>query len=165
MTSKEASARVLVGRIQGQTFTVLGTGVAVEPSFVLVSLTMSGPLRPRAGVVVVPEGAGPGTQAVPVRRIHRGEHHRTDPLALELAAPLRCAMASPDRIDGLDGWLTDRLEGSSRAAGADLDGDGQTGMATGSGTEGRPDDVGEDDPDTAGGRTRWLCVVYPPACR
>ena len=105
----QPSSRVLIGRRTRDQITVIGAGIAVTPEIVLVPLGLSGPLRPRVGVVVLPDPSTGADDAVPVLRIMRTEPDTGDALGLEVARPLPAHEDPP--VENIHHWLDLRLRG------------------------------------------------------
>lgn len=93
-----------VARRRGHTVTELGLGTVVHPQLLLVPMTMSGPLRPRLGVVVRLPGRD---DLVPVNRILRSEESFGNALGLLLAAPVPGLAVEIVSGHALQDWLLD----------------------------------------------------------
>lgn len=104
----QRSSRVHVGRVADGRVTVLGAGIAVAPTIVMVPLGLSGPLRPRLGVVVLPAPDAPAVDAIEVLSVVRSEPGTGDVLGLELAEPLDGYETPP--TEAVDRWLARRLQ-------------------------------------------------------
>lgn len=96
--------RVHVARLAEGRLKPLGAGLLVAEDLVLLPLSMSGPLRPRAGVVVLPhEAAGP-EQAIAVARVVRSDIGRALGLSLQRPMAGPC-VAEPETEDETEAWL------------------------------------------------------------
>ena len=110
MTTTQGSSRFLIGRITDGRITVLGAGIAVAPQIVMTPMSMSGPLRPREGVVVLPTPDAHPFEAHPVERILPCAPSAGDVLGLKLTAKLGDFQEPPPHIP-MQQWLLDRLQG------------------------------------------------------
>lgn len=160
MTSSYASSRLLIGRLGAGRVTIIGAGVAVAPRIVMVPLSMSGPLRPRDGVVVLPDADAHPFEAHPVVRISRSEPSTGDVLGLQLAAPVGNYQDPPPILT--QQWLQERLQGRPMPTGL---------SGAHPGAENPPDvAVFLPRPDGArsgsNGRSRSrVCVIFPRLCK
>ena len=96
--------RVHVARLDGHRLRALGPGLLVSQNLVLLPLTMSGPLRPRDGVVVLPRAVCDIGEAIVVRRVLRSDVGRALGLTLERPLYGPC-VAEPDDEDEAASWL------------------------------------------------------------
>lgn len=154
MTTTQGSPRFLIGRTVDGRITVLGAGIAVAPQIVVAPMSMSGPLRPREGVVVLPTPDAHPFEAHPVERILPCDPSAGDVLGLKLTAKLGNYQEPPPHIL-IQQWLQDRLQG------------GETPIDP---AYPRPD--AENAPEVAilNGAARGMsrsriCIIFPRLCR
>lgn len=102
-TTPRDHVHLVVGRQHEQGITEFALGTIIDPRLVLVPLALSGPLRPRAGVVVMVPDRFP----VPVTQVFRTEDKYGQALGLLLDRPLVGLPLERLPADGLlDEWLT-----------------------------------------------------------
>ena len=154
MTTRDVSTRVLIGRRTGDQVTVLGAGIAMAPQVVLVPLSMSGLLRPRIGLVVLPDAHAHAFEAVPVLQVLRSEPGTGDVLGLVLEQPLAAHEDPPE--EEVDTWLRQRLSGEAHGGG-----EGATRHTRGS----APSGEGRFQPMRKKRSNNPTCVLFPRLCR
>lgn len=113
MTTNRPPSHVFVARRDGTDVSVLGVGVVIDPQVAIVPLSLSGPLRPCEGVVVLPFGERSALRAIPVNRVLRCEPAVGDALGLQVATCLNGPFAEPAEDEEPRSWLTNCLAGTT----------------------------------------------------